>query len=89
MNLRFRKIEWTDSTSRFDFTDPQEAAMLGIQLGLNEYLDACCRVIHALHLPDIQGLSDDLYEVWQRGQFVFVCGNGERAQRPATLQKIC
>lgn len=50
--------------------------MLGIRLGLNEYLEECCRVIHDLHLPDVQALSDDLYEAWQRERFVFVCGNG-------------
>lgn len=50
--------------------------MLGIRLGLSEYLDECCRVIHNLHLPDVQALSDDLHDAWQRGRFVFVCGNG-------------
>jgi D-sedoheptulose 7-phosphate isomerase len=50
--------------------------MLGIRLDLTGYLDECCRVIHDLHLTDIQALSDDLLTTWQTGRFVFVCGNG-------------
>lgn len=50
--------------------------MLGIRLDLTGYLDECCRVIHDLHLTDIQALSDDLFTTWQTGRFVFVCGNG-------------
>jgi D-sedoheptulose 7-phosphate isomerase len=50
--------------------------MLGIRLGLSEYLDECCRVIHSLNLSDVQALSEGLHDVWHRGRFVFVCGNG-------------
>lgn len=50
--------------------------MLGIRLSLTEYLEESCRVIRDLNLPDVQNLSEDLFDAWKDGKFVFVCGNG-------------
>ena len=50
--------------------------MLGIRLSLPEYFEECCRVIRNLNPPDVQDLSGDLFDAWNEGKFVFVCGNG-------------
>jgi D-sedoheptulose 7-phosphate isomerase len=50
--------------------------MLGAELNASEYLDRCAEVFRTLDLKQVEGLSDDMFEAWERQKFVFVCGNG-------------
>lgn len=50
--------------------------MLGTQLTPAEYLRRCSAVFETLDLAQVEGLADDLYDAYQQGRFVFLCGNG-------------
>lgn len=50
--------------------------MLGVDYSLDDYLQNCRSIIDQLDRAQIQALSDDIYQAWQDGNFVFVCGNG-------------
>ena len=50
--------------------------MLGVHLNPREYLDRCAAEFDKLDLSQTQGLSQDIYEAWHDGRFVFICGNG-------------
>lgn len=50
--------------------------MLGTQLTPAEYLRRCSAVFETLDLSQVEGLANDLYDAYQQGQFVFLCGNG-------------
>src|SRR5580765_7538173 len=50
--------------------------MLGAELNPREYLDRCSEVFRTLDVKQIEGLAEDMFAAWERGRFVFVCGNG-------------
>src|SRR5262245_34530536 len=50
--------------------------MLGAELNVGEYLDRCSEVFRTLDHRQIEGLAEDMFAAWERGKFVFVCGNG-------------
>lgn len=50
--------------------------MLGAHLNPVEYLQKCSEVFKTLDLSQTEGLADDIYEAYQNGKFVYICGNG-------------
>ncbi len=50
--------------------------MLGIRLTLAEYLDRCADVFKQLDLSQAEQLSQDIYDAYEQGRFVYICGNG-------------
>lgn len=50
--------------------------MIGIELDLAQYLARCADVLTQIAPTDVEALSGDLFDAWQAGRFVFVCGNG-------------
>lgn len=60
--------------------------MLGLTLGVDEYLGRLREEIGRLDRAAIERLSEALYEAWQAERFVFVIGNGGSA---ATASHFC
>lgn len=50
--------------------------MLGTELNPREYLLRCAAEFERLDLSQIEGLADDIFEAYEHGKFVFICGNG-------------
>lgn len=50
--------------------------MLGTELNPREYLKRCAAEFERLDLSQIEGLADDIFEAYEHGKFVFICGNG-------------
>jgi D-sedoheptulose 7-phosphate isomerase len=50
--------------------------MLGTELNPRDYLQRCAAEFSRLDLSQIEGLADDIYEAYEHGKFVFICGNG-------------
>ncbi len=50
--------------------------MLGTELNPREYLQRCATEFERLDLSQIEGLADDIFEAYEHGKFVFICGNG-------------
>lgn len=50
--------------------------MLGTELNPREYLLRCAAEFDRLDLSQIEGLADDIFEAYEHGKFVFICGNG-------------
>ena len=50
--------------------------MLGTELNPRDYLKRCAAEFERLDLSQIEGLADDIFEAYQHGKFVFICGNG-------------
>lgn len=50
--------------------------MLGAHLTPQEYLDRCAAELKKLDLGSIEALGREIYDAWQDGRFVFICGNG-------------
>ena len=50
--------------------------MLGAYLSPREYLERCAQEFDKLDLGVIEALGADIYEAYQDGRFVFICGNG-------------
>jgi D-sedoheptulose 7-phosphate isomerase len=50
--------------------------MLGIQLGVTEYLRRVCQEIQRLDPAEIEKVSELLEVAYDDGRFVFICGNG-------------
>lgn len=54
----------------------RDATMLGAHLTPREYLQRCAALFDKLDLSQMERLADDIYAAYQRGRFVFICGNG-------------
>jgi D-sedoheptulose 7-phosphate isomerase len=50
--------------------------MLGVELTPREYLARCSEEFEKLDLKQVEGLADDIFEAYEKGKFVFLCGNG-------------
>ena len=50
--------------------------MLGTELSPAEYLRRCSEEFARLDLTQTEQLSDTIYQAWEDGRFVFICGNG-------------
>ncbi|HVV99392.1 MAG TPA: SIS domain-containing protein [Planctomycetaceae bacterium] len=50
--------------------------MLGVELTPREYLARCSAEFEKLDLKQIEGLADDIFAAYEKGKFVFLCGNG-------------
>ncbi|MCH8830393.1 MAG: SIS domain-containing protein, partial [Planctomycetes bacterium] len=50
--------------------------MLGAGLSPREYLQRCADEFDRLDLSCSEELAADIFEAYQRGRFVFLCGNG-------------
>ena len=50
--------------------------MLGAQLTPREYLDRCAAEFDKLDLGVIEALGREIYDAYEDGRFVFICGNG-------------
>jgi D-sedoheptulose 7-phosphate isomerase len=50
--------------------------MLGAKLGVSEYLARVCQEIERLDPGQIEKLSELVESAYDRGRFVFICGNG-------------
>lgn len=50
--------------------------MLGAHLGPLEYLNRCTEEFGKLDLSQTEGLADAIFQAYQDGRFVFICGNG-------------
>jgi D-sedoheptulose 7-phosphate isomerase len=50
--------------------------MLGVHLGPAEYLKKCAEVFGALDVRQLEELAADIFAAYERGKFVFICGNG-------------
>ena len=50
--------------------------MLGTELNPRDYLQRCAAEFERLDLSQIEGLADDIFEAYEHGKFVFICGNG-------------
>ena len=59
--------------------------MLGCDLEINEYLDRLETVLQSLNTSEVSRLSDQLYERWQHGRYIFVFGNGGSATTASHL----
>ena len=53
--------------------------MLGIDLDIDDYLGRLKAEIDRVDRAEVKRLADLVYEAWQQGRFVFVCGNGGSA----------
>ena len=60
--------------------------MLGLTLGVNEYLERLREELDRLDRGAIERFSAALYEAWQAERFIFVIGNGGSA---ATASHFC
>jgi D-sedoheptulose 7-phosphate isomerase len=50
--------------------------MLGAHLTPREYLDRCAAEFDKLDFSAIEALGQDIYDAYEDGRFVFICGNG-------------
>jgi D-sedoheptulose 7-phosphate isomerase len=50
--------------------------MLGAHLTPREYLHRCAAEFDKLNLNAIEALGRDIYDAYEAGRFVFICGNG-------------
>jgi D-sedoheptulose 7-phosphate isomerase len=50
--------------------------MLGAHLNPWEYLKRCSEEFEKLDLAQTEGLAGDIFQAYQTGRFVFICGNG-------------
>jgi D-sedoheptulose 7-phosphate isomerase len=50
--------------------------MLGAHLTPGEYLDRCAAELGKLDTGVIEAMGREIYEAWEDGRFVFICGNG-------------
>lgn len=50
--------------------------MLGTQLTVPEYLRKCAQVFETVDVQQVERLADDIFSAYERGKFVFICGNG-------------
>jgi D-sedoheptulose 7-phosphate isomerase len=50
--------------------------MLGTELNPGEYLRRCAAEFDRLDTRQIEGLADDIFAAYEKGKFVFICGNG-------------
>lgn len=50
--------------------------MLGAHLTPREYLDRCAAEFEKLDLGVFEALGREIYEAYEDGRFVFICGNG-------------
>ena len=50
--------------------------MLGASLTPLEYLNRCREELARLDLSEVERLSAAIFEAWETGRFVFICGNG-------------
>ena len=50
--------------------------MLGVELTPREYLARCSAEFEKLDLKQVEGLADDIFAAYEKGKFVFLCGNG-------------
>jgi D-sedoheptulose 7-phosphate isomerase len=53
--------------------------MLGVDLGIDEYLGRLRAELDRVNRAEVQCMSDLLYDAWEAGRFVFVFGNGGSA----------
>jgi len=60
--------------------------MLGLTLGVDEYLDRLCDELKRLDRGAIERFSEAMYEAWKAERFIFVIGNGGSA---ATASHFC
>lgn len=50
--------------------------MLGASLDIDSYFERCSTELHKLNRSDIKSLADSIFEAYQTGACVFICGNG-------------
>ncbi|MEZ6129131.1 MAG: SIS domain-containing protein [Planctomycetaceae bacterium] len=50
--------------------------MLGVEQSFDEYLLTCRSVMDQIDQSQVVLFADHLFEAWETGRFVFVCGNG-------------
>jgi D-sedoheptulose 7-phosphate isomerase len=60
--------------------------MLGVSLDIDTYLDRLQAELRRIDPGEVRQLADLLYEAWENGRFVFICGNGGSA---CTASHIC
>ncbi len=53
--------------------------MLGSELDFNDYTDRLKSELGRIKVSDVRKLSDLIYTCWEKGQFVYVIGNGGSA----------
>src|SRR5689334_18773227 len=64
------------ATSTLNSELEPKSPMLGATLSLPKYLDRLNSEVSRLSQPDIQKMADLIYGAWQRGNFVYIIGNG-------------
>ena len=50
--------------------------MLGASLDIDSYFERCSTELHKLNQSDIKSLADSIFEAYQTGACVFICGYG-------------
>src|SRR5437588_3223269 len=50
--------------------------MLGTKLDVQAFLERACQEIRRINPAEVKALADAIYECYQRGRMVFLCGNG-------------
>lgn len=50
--------------------------MLGVTLDIGEYLDRAATELHRVDPAELRAMSDAIFDCYQTGRFVFLCGNG-------------
>ena len=50
--------------------------MLGTQLSQREYLQRCAQELDNVDAAALERMSDAIFQAYQDGRFVFICGNG-------------
>jgi D-sedoheptulose 7-phosphate isomerase len=50
--------------------------MLGTQLDVGPFLDRVCQELKRMDPGEIRGLADAIFNCYQHGRTVFICGNG-------------
>lgn len=50
--------------------------MLGAKLDVNQYFDRLHDELDRVDRAEVTRMADWIYEAWEQGRFVFICGNG-------------
>jgi D-sedoheptulose 7-phosphate isomerase len=50
--------------------------MLGVKLDVMPFLDKVCEELRRIDPAEVRGLADAIFECYEQGRTVFICGNG-------------
>src|SRR6202521_2560161 len=50
--------------------------MIGVKLDVMPFLDKVCEELRRMNPAEVRGLADAIFECYEHGRTVFICGNG-------------